>query len=117
MKHLFRLNGKKYRLFYLIPFGLLALGMLFIAGVYFVSFLLGPPQLMNDQNTIYYSADGDVIGEESGAENRYWVSLDKMSPHLIDATLSIEDQYFYDHNGFDLQRIAGAALTDLKNLS
>jgi len=40
-----------------------------------------------------------------------------MSPHLIDATLSIEDQYFYDHNGFDLQRIAGAALTDLKNLS
>ncbi|TFJ93395.1 transglycosylase domain-containing protein [Lentibacillus salicampi] len=112
-----RLNGKKYRLFYLIPFGILAFGLFLLIGVYFVSFLLGPPQLTNDQNTIYYSSDGEKIGEESGAENRYWVDLEDMSPQLIAATLAIEDQYFYEHNGFDLQRIAGAVLSDIKSLS
>ncbi|GGJ83064.1 penicillin-binding protein 2D [Lentibacillus kapialis] len=117
MKSLLRLDGKKYRLFYLIPLGLLACGFLFVAGVYFVSFLMGPPELTNDQNTVYYSIDGEKIGEESGAENRYWVDLDEMSPHLIKATLAIEDRDFYSHNGFDLQRIAGAALSDLKSLS
>ncbi|HLR62844.1 MAG TPA: transglycosylase domain-containing protein [Lentibacillus sp.] len=117
MKSLLRLNGKKHRLFYLIPLGLLACGLLFLAGIYFVSFLMGPPELTNDQNTIYYSIDGEKIGEESGAENRYWVDLEEMSPHLIEATLAIEDRHFYSHNGFDLQRIAGAALSDLKSLS
>ncbi|WP_176448460.1 transglycosylase domain-containing protein [Lentibacillus sp. CBA3610] len=117
MKSLLRLNGNMHRLFYLIPLGLFALGLLLLAGVYFVSFLLGPPQLTNDQNTIYYSIDGEMIGEESGTESRYWVDLENMSPHLIDATLAIEDKYFYDHNGFDLQRIVGAAVSDIKSLS
>ncbi|MFD1361608.1 transglycosylase domain-containing protein [Lentibacillus salinarum] len=117
MKTFFRLNGKKYRLIYLLPIGLFALGLLLFVGVYFVSFLLGPPQLTNDQNTIYYSMDGDVIGEESGSENRYWTELDDMSPRLVNATLAIEDRHFYNHNGFDLQRIAGAVVSDLKNFS
>ncbi|SFB25980.1 penicillin-binding protein, 1A family [Lentibacillus halodurans] len=117
MKKFLRLNGEKYRLFYLIPIGLFAFGLLLLGGVYFISFLLGPPQLTDDQNTIYYSIDGDVIGEERGAENRYWVDLEEMSPHLIEATLAIEDRHFYNHNGFDLQRIAGAAISDLKHFS
>ncbi|WP_342453616.1 transglycosylase domain-containing protein [Virgibacillus litoralis] len=82
-----------------------------------MSFLLGPPKLTTDQNTIYYSINEEVIGEERGAENRYWVDLKEMSPHLIKATLAIEDQYFYRHNGFDLKRIAGAVLSDLKSFS
>lgn len=93
------------------------LGISAIAAVYFVSFLLGPPKLTTDQNTIYYGIHDEVIGEERGVENRYWVDLEEISPHVINATLAIEDQHFYDHNGFDLKRIAGAALADLKSMS
>ncbi|SDQ12473.1 transglycosylase domain-containing protein [Virgibacillus salinus] len=115
MRKFFRL--KKSRLILLFPISIFILGIVCLAGVYLVSFLLGPPKLTTDQNTIYYSINEEVIGEERGAENRYWVDLEEMSPHLIDATLAIEDQYFYKHNGFDLKRIAGAVLSDLKSFS
>ncbi|WP_163969466.1 transglycosylase domain-containing protein [Oceanobacillus halotolerans] len=88
-----------------------------IGCIYVSSYLLGPPPLTSEQNTIYYSQSGEVIGEERGVENRYWISLDEMPETLIQATLAIEDQHFYDHNGFDLKRILGAALSDLKSLS
>lgn len=115
MKKLFRL--KKSKLILLIPISMFVLGIVCLAGVYLVSFLLGPPKLTIDQNTIYYSINEEVIGEERGAENRYWVDLEEMSPQLINATLAIEDQHFYNHNGFDIKRIAGAILSDLKSFS
>ncbi|WP_164667544.1 transglycosylase domain-containing protein [Virgibacillus doumboii] len=115
MKKLFRMN-KKW-LFLAVPASGFLLVTLLLAGVYFVSFLLGPPKLVNDQNTIYYSINEKVIGEEQGSENRYWVDLEDISPQVIEATLAIEDQHFYDHNGFDFKRIAGAALSDLASLS
>ncbi len=97
--------------------GTLVLAISFIACVYLVSFLLGPPKLTTEQNTIYYSNSGAVIGEESGNQSRYWVDLEDISPDLIQATLLIEDQHFRDHNGFDIPRIASAVLTDIKTMS
>ncbi|WP_052345761.1 transglycosylase domain-containing protein [Paucisalibacillus sp. EB02] len=85
--------------------------------IYLVALLLGPPNLMNEQNTIYYSIEEEVIGEEQGVENRYWVGLEKMSPHVINATLMIEDQRFFQHNGFDFKRIIGAIMKDIKTMS
>ncbi|HLQ72186.1 MAG TPA: PBP1A family penicillin-binding protein [Bacillota bacterium] len=97
--------------------GFFLLGISLMIGVYIVSFLLGPPSLSSEENTIYYSHAGDVIGEESGVEQRYWLDLDDMPEHVINATLSIEDANFYKHHGFDLKRIAGAAWADIKSLS
>lgn len=108
---------KKTRFLFKAAIGMFMLGIIFIAGIYFVSFLLGPPKLTTEQNTIYYSKDGEVIGEESGSENRYWVDLDDISPKLIKATLMIEDQHFYEHNGFDIPRIMGAIWADIKSMS
>ncbi|MGY0694970.1 transglycosylase domain-containing protein [Virgibacillus sp. FSP13] len=107
----------KKRFLLKISIGMVLLAVTFVAGVYLVSFLLGPPKLTTDQNTIYYSKDNQVIGEESGNESRYWVDLDDMSDQLVKATLLAEDQHFYDHNGFDIPRIASAIWTDLKNMS
>ncbi|GAA0605581.1 transglycosylase domain-containing protein [Virgibacillus siamensis] len=115
MKKFFPQN-KYYRFLYIIG-GMAMLGVAALISVYFISFLLGPPKLTTEQNTIYYGIHDEVIGEESGVENRYWVDLEDISPHVINATLAIEDQHFYEHNGFDLKRIAGAVLADLKSMS
>jgi 1A family penicillin-binding protein len=47
-------------------------------------------------------------------EQRIKVPLDRISPHLISAILAVEDQRFYDHGGVDTIRIAGAALSNLR---
>ena len=47
-------------------------------------------------------------------EQRIPVAIDRVSPHLVNALLAVEDQRFYDHRGLDVVRIAGAALTNLR---
>ena len=42
-------------------------------------------------------------------EQRIEVPLDRVSRHMIDAILAVEDRRFYDHFGVDPIRIAGAA--------
>lgn len=89
----------------------------FMTIVYITSFLLGPPPIISEQNTIYYDQNGEIIGEEKGVESRYWVDIEQISPHIINATVAIEDKTFYDHGGFDFKRMIGAALLDIQSLS
>jgi penicillin-binding protein 1A len=46
-------------------------------------------------------------------EQRIDVPLSRVSRHLVQAILAIEDQRFYDHGGVDVVRVAGAALNNL----
>lgn len=96
---------------------LIAIGICLCVAVYLLVYLLGPPPLTTEQNTVYYSEDGTVIGKEQGEENRQWVDLDNVSEDLIHATLMIEDRDFFDHFGFDFSRIAGSILTNLATMS
>ncbi|NKE64211.1 glycosyl transferase [Ramlibacter sp. RBP-2] len=45
--------------------------------------------------------------------NREWVTLDRISPHVVNALIATEDHRFYQHHGIDLRRTAGAALSTL----
>ncbi|HUR34721.1 MAG TPA: PBP1A family penicillin-binding protein [Vicinamibacterales bacterium] len=47
-------------------------------------------------------------------EQRIDVPLAEMSPNLKHAILAIEDQRFYDHNGFDTIRIGSAMLANIR---
>ena len=47
-------------------------------------------------------------------EQRIDVPMSKISPQLLRALVAIEDQRFYVHHGFDVVRIASAALTNLR---
>ena len=47
-------------------------------------------------------------------EQRVEIPLDRVSRHLVRAILDVEDQRFYDHAGVDFIRIAGAAMTNLR---
>lgn len=77
----------------------------------------GPPSLSVPQSTIIYASDGTKIGELHNGQKRYWVDISHISKHVLQATIAIEDRSFYEHNGFDYKRIAGAALADLKAMA
>jgi penicillin-binding protein 1A len=49
-------------------------------------------------------------------EQRIEVPLGAVSPLVVKAILAIEDQRFYDHNGFDAVRIVSAALSNLRSM-
>lgn len=44
-------------------------------------------------------------------ENRVWVSFKDIPKHMIEAQVAIEDKRFYEHNGVDMKRTAGAVFT------
>lgn len=50
-----------------------------------------------------------------GSSTSSWADIDNINDDLIEATLSIEDKKFYNHNGFDLLRIGKAMLTNIKS--
>jgi 1A family penicillin-binding protein len=63
---------------------------------------------MASANILYDAADREL--STIAKEHRIEVPLAEISPNLIKAVIAIEDRRFYDHDGFDLIRIAGAAL-------
>ncbi len=68
---------------------------------------------MAEATTLYDDADEPVF--TIFKEQRIEIPLARMSPHLTDAIIAIEDQRFYDHHGFDLTRIAGAVVANLRH--
>ncbi len=63
-----------------------------------------------------YAIDPDT-GQEyevqrlySGGENRIWISYDQMNSYTKDAIVAIEDKRFWEHQGVDWKRTAGAFL-------
>ncbi|MGE5245131.1 MAG: penicillin-binding protein 1A [Betaproteobacteria bacterium] len=66
-----------------------------------------------DQATAIFD-DADQLAFTLYKEQRIEVPLAKMSPYLLQAIVAIEDQRFYQHHGFDLVRMASAALTNLR---
>lgn len=76
--------------------------------------------LMMDQNSTIVYTDPDT-GEEvelqklSSEENREWVDIEKIPQNLQNAFISIEDERFMDHNGYDLPRTAKATFTYIGN--
>ncbi|NLG82486.1 MAG: PBP1A family penicillin-binding protein [Bacilli bacterium] len=72
---------------------------------------------ISDLNTIeFYSIDGKKYFELNNKTSTY-VKLEEVSDYLKKAILAVEDQHFYEHNGFDYLRIGKAILDNLKSLS
>ena len=63
---------------------------------------------MATANVLYDIADREVF--TIAKEQRIEVPLSQMSPDFLKAVIAIEDRRFWEHDGFDPIRIAGAAL-------
>lgn len=65
------------------------------------------------QTTLIYDSKDRVIGALY-REHRMPVMLEQMADPLIKAVIAAEDKRFYEHNGVDIRRIAGAALANFR---
>lgn len=99
---------KKVLLIILIPITIFILGNIAI-----YTYCYFTPKLEINKSQSYYLYDKN--NELVSGFNDDWISLDEISPYLIDATISTEDKYFYKHIGFDYLRIAKAAITNIIN--
>jgi 1A family penicillin-binding protein len=67
-----------------------------------------------DQATAVFD-DHDQLAFTIFKEQRIEVPLAEVSPNLTKAITSIEDQRFFEHHGFDVVRIASAALANVRH--
>lgn len=62
-----------------------------------------------------YDKDGQFVTRLVGSENRTLVALEDLPDHVVNAFLAAEDLRFYKHPGFDLVRIGGALVSNLRS--
>ncbi len=75
---------------------------------------LSPEVVINTANSVFlYDSNGEVFFQ--GNDEKEWVSLENISPYVIDATIYTEDKNFYKHHGFDFLRIIKALYINLVN--
>ena len=67
---------------------------------------------MAQSTTLYDAEDKPVF--TIFKEQRIEVPLERVSPTLIQAVLSVEDQRFYDHSGIDAIRVGAAVLRNIE---
>lgn len=68
----------------------------------------------SEETLLITDRDGAIVSRLYREENRVSVSAQSLPAHVRNAFLAAEDARFYSHPGFDLIRIAGAALHDLR---
>ena len=98
---------KKIIKFFVILLGVFILGNM---GMY-IYCLITPKVEINKSTSLYFydNQNNEILNDNN------WVSLENISPYLIDATISTEDKHFYNHFGFDFIRIGKAIITNIVN--
>ncbi len=73
------------------------------------------PKLSINKSQAYYLYDNkkELIFNDSSD----WIKLNNISKYLIDATISTEDKYYYNHLGFDYIRIIKAMIKNISSKS
>ena len=104
---------KKFSFFCRIFLFLLISGIIVITGIYVYAFFSPKLDLKNMGKVFIYDHEENLIYQGSGSND--WVSLEDISPYLVDAVISVEDKNFYSHHGFDFLRIGKAFLSNIQN--
>lgn len=97
----------------LVGYGLLAV---FFSGFALMAYLIrdlpSPRRLTAQENfavsTQIFDRKGVLLYEIFADENRIPIDLETLPPHVLQATVAIEDKNFYRHHGFDVRGILRA---------
>lgn len=87
--------------------------LLFNIGLYSYCYITPKLSINKSQSYYLYDNSNKLIFDDS----KDWISLDEISPYLIEATLATEDKYFYKHLGFDYFRIVKAMVSNISSRS
>ncbi|MBQ6437937.1 transglycosylase domain-containing protein [bacterium] len=102
-------GARRWRNFWLLIL-LLGIGALVAFTLFFWSVaasLPAPNQVVRDSgfSTKIYDRHGELLYDFYADAWREPFTLDQVSPHLINATVAVEDKDFYKHSGFDFLTI------------
>ena len=107
---------------------LIPLLLLFLFGIGFAAYkvnsilkdyLSDVPELNLDRleefsaKSYIYDRDGNLLTDYGGIGNVTWVRYEDCPQYLIDAFISIEDERFFNHNGFDFKRLVSEGLNQI----
>lgn len=98
--------------------GLFLFGLIFAAGTIAI-LSIGLPDVSNieavtaAQSTEIFDREGNLVYTIHGDENREFVAYNSISQFLVNATVSIEDDKFWEHGGFDIMALGKVALHEL----
>ena len=70
-------------------------------------------QFANAKNSVVYDINGQKIATLTNNQGRILVDSADIAPVMKEATVSIEDQRFYEHRGVDFQGIGRAVVEDI----
>lgn len=96
--------------FFLVMIGLF---VLFHLGLYVYCKITPKMEINKAQSYYLYDRNSNLIFDD----NDEWVSLNRISKNLINATIYTEDKYFYKHIGFDYLRIGKAIVNNIATRS
>jgi len=106
------MKRKKKRMLFIIPvFFVLAVTCYF--SLYGIAKVQKKLSIDGANGFYFYDKEGNLF---NGTDDD-WVTLDSISPYLINATIAVEDKKFYEHKGFDFLRIGKAMFNNIKSRS
>lgn len=75
------------------------------------------PEISDLKKIEFYSIDQKKYFELNNKHTDNYVNLDKVSEHLVNAILSVEDQHFFEHHGFNYRRIIKSIIDNISSMS
>lgn len=99
---------KKVLIIFLVFIGIFIVGNVI---VYTYAKISPAIEIKNANSFMLFDSNNEVFFQGSGS--REWISLDDISPYLIEATINTEDKNFYNHIGFDYLRILKALVVNV----
>ena len=95
------------------------------AGLWATACFAATPLAFETVRNAYASSDRLILDRNGATVQRVrvddkvrrsvWISLDEISPALIDAVLSSEDKRFFEHGGVDMRAATAAAISNLRD--
>ena len=104
---------KKFKFICRLFLFLLLSGIILVAGIYVYAFFSPKLEIKNAGKVFIYDYEENLIYQ--GSDSNDWISLEDISPNLINAVISVEDKNFYKHQGFDIPRIVKALFSNIQN--